>query len=183
MPGLTHGRSRCAIRAGTGRRGFTLVELCVVVLLIVTLTAVAAPSFAGFWQASQARNCAWQVAALAHRARDYAISRAVRVALQYDETQGRFLLTAEVENASDPADFQQLQLAGAQPVTIPDAVTNVAVTVENGQAGPDLPIVFFPDGQALAAHILLTGSQGAWSVNVVPLTGQAKVVEGDAESQ
>jgi Tfp pilus assembly protein FimT len=162
------------------RLGFTLVELCVVMLLIVALTAVAVPSLAGFWQASQARNCAWQVAALAHRARDYAISHAVRVALEYDQAQGRFFLSVDGENAGE---FQELQLAGAQAVTIPDAVASVDITVEDGEAGAALPVVFFPDGQALAARIVLEGAHGGWSIAVVPLTGQAKVSASDEGSQ
>jgi prepilin-type N-terminal cleavage/methylation domain-containing protein len=166
-----------------GRRGFTLVELCVVALLIAALAAVAAPSFAGFWRASQARNCAWQLAALAHRARDYAISHAVRVAVEYRETERNFRLTAESDPTGAPGVFQPLALAGAQPVGIPDAVERVALSVEGHEASPDWPAVFFPDGQALAAQIVLEGSQGAWTVDVVPLTGQARVVEGDAQAQ
>jgi len=155
----------------------------VVVLLIVTLATVALPSFAGFWRASQARNCAWRVAALAHRGRDYAISHAVRVALEYRDSERRFRLTAESETAQAPGGFEPLSLAGALPVSVPDGVENVALSVEGREASADWPIVFFPDGQALAALIVLEGSQTAWSVQVAPLTGQARVIEGDVRTQ
>jgi prepilin-type N-terminal cleavage/methylation domain-containing protein len=176
MPISPIGRNR-------SERGFTLVELSVVVLLIVVLAAVAAPSFAGFWQASQARNCAWQVAALARKARDYAICHSVRAAVEYDETERAFRLTAESDPVGAPGQFERLRLAGAQAVTVPDAVERVSLSVEGREAGPDWPIVFFPDGQALAAEIGLEGPQGALSVEVAPLTGRARVMEGDAHEQ
>jgi len=176
MPISPTGRNR-------SERGFTLVELSVVVLLIVVLAAVAAPSFAGFWRASQARNCAWQVAALARRARDYAICHGVRAAVEYDEARGQFRLTAESDAPDAGGNFEQLRLAGAQPVGIPEAIERVSVSVEGRETGPDWPVVFFPDGQALAAQIVLEGPQGALSVTVAPLTGRAKVVEGDAREQ
>jgi prepilin-type N-terminal cleavage/methylation domain-containing protein len=176
MPTSPTGRDR-------SERGFTLVELSVVVLLIVTLAAVAAPSFAGFWQASQARNCAWQVAALARRARDYAICHSVRTAVEYHETEREFRLTSESDPAGAPGQFEQLRLAGAQLVTVPDAVERISLSVEGREAGPDWPVVFFPDGQALAAEIGLEGPQGALSVEIAPLTGRTRVVEGDAHGQ
>jgi Tfp pilus assembly protein FimT len=157
--------------------------LSVVALIIVVLAAVAVPSFAGFWQASQARNCIWQVAALAHTARDYAICHAVRVALEYDEAQGQFRIAAESDPNAAPGEFEDLRLAGAQPVTVPDAVERVALSVEGREADPDWPVVFFPDGQALDAQIVLEGPQGAWSVDIAPLTGRARVIEGDVHAQ
>ncbi len=169
----------------SGERGFTLVELSVVVLLIAVLAAVAAPSFAGFWRASQARNCAWQVATLARRARDYSICHEVRVALayDYDEAQREFRLTTESDPTGAPGVFEPLRLAGAQPVSVPETVESVALSVEGREAGPEWPVVFFPDGQSLAAEIVLEGPQGALSVTVAPLTGRAMVVEGDAREQ
>ena len=170
-------------RSRISKRGFTLVELCVVALLIALLAAVAVPSFAGFWRASQARNCTWQVAALAHRARDYAIAHAVRAAVEYREPERAFRLTAESDSPDATGVFQPLALAGAQRVAIPDDVQEVAVSVEGRPASADWPIVFFPDGQALAAEIVLRGSQAIWSVEIVSLTGQARVVEGDVQEQ
>lgn len=160
----------------TREHGFTLVELAVVTLIMVALAAVAAPSFAGFQRASQARNCAWGVATLARRARDYAICHGVRVALEYDGEERRFLLAQE----TDPGRFEPLALAGALPVAAPDSVEAIAVSVEGQEAGPESPVVFFPDGQALRAEIMLERPQGRLTVTIAPLTGRVRVVEGDA---
>jgi prepilin-type N-terminal cleavage/methylation domain-containing protein len=164
--------------------GFTLVELSVVVLLIVVLAALTAPAFAGFWRASRVRTCAWQIATLARRARDYSICRGMRTSLEYDSEQREFRLTAESDPTNAPGEFEQLMLAGAQPVKVPDEVEVADFTVEGKAADQGWPVMFFPDGQALEARIVLDAQPDTFfSVEISPLIGQAKVVEGDVRAK
>lgn len=162
------------------RWGFTLVELSLVCVLIVVLAVMAAPAFTGFWRANQVRSCAWQIATLARRARDYAICHAVRTACQYDPVQREFRIAAESNPSDAPGQFEPLSLASARPVRVPDVVDNVDLLVEGEEAQEDWPIIFFPDGQALRGEVLLEAEPDkGLSVEIVPLTGRAKVVEGN----
>jgi prepilin-type N-terminal cleavage/methylation domain-containing protein len=157
-------------------RGFTLIELCVVALLIAAIAAVAAPSFTSYWRASQTRNCAWKVAALASAARDYAITHASRAAVIYQDEQ--FQLAAPSDPADPSSEFAPLSLAVARPVSVPDTVDRIEVTVEGHTGDTDWPLVFFPDGQALAAQLVLEGGS-SWTIEVTPLTGHVKVTAGE----
>jgi len=169
----------------TGRKnrkagGFTLVELSLVAVLIVVLAAVAAPAFAGFWRATQVRACAWQIATLARAARDYSICHGAQASLEYDSEKREFRLAAESDPVNAPGEFADLRLASAQPVKVPDAVQDVEIWVEGQAWDQDRPPVFFADGQALHAQVVLqTESGNALSVEVRALTGRARVVEGD----
>jgi len=188
--GSSHRRARAFLPprparvVGARETGFTLVELSLVTLLIVVLAAVTVPAFAGFWRASQARTCAWHVATLARRARDYSICRGLRTSLDYDSEGRRFRLTAESDPANAPGQFDELRLAGAQTVTLPDDVEVADFVVEGQAADQGLPLVFFPDGQALQAEIVIEAQPDRFfSIEISPLTGQAKVVEGDVRAQ
>jgi len=57
-------------------------------------------------------------------------------------------------------------------------------TVEGKGADQGWPVMFFPDGQALRALIVLQAQpETFFSVEISPLIGQAKVVEGDARAR
>jgi len=172
----------------TGRNsrqgGFTLVELTLVVVLMVALAAVAAPAFAGFWRASQAKSCAWRIAALARAAREQAICRGARTSLQYDAEAREFRLAVEPDPVNAPGEFEGLELASARPAGIPDPVEAVDCSVEGQAADQARPVIFFPDGQALEAEIVLQASNGpAFSIKISALTGQARVIEGDVRKE
>jgi len=185
MPATARREAKAPMRTSTtgtdrSRGGFTLVELAVVTLLVALLAVAVAPSFASFWRASQVRNCAWQMAALARRARDYAVCHAVCVAVEYDDQERVFRLAAEGDPEDAPGEFESLALAGAPALQVPDAVAQVDVSVEGGAADEDWPILFFPDGQALQAEIVLEAAAGnAFSVEIAPLTGRARVLATD----
>jgi Tfp pilus assembly protein FimT len=160
------------------------VEVTLVALLIVVLAAVTVPAFAAFWRATQVRTCAWQVATLARRARDYSICRGVRTSLEYDSEAREFRLAAESDPANAPGTFEQLKLAGAQPVKVPAEVEVADFSVEGKAADQQWPVIFFPDGQALRARIVLeVQANRFFSVEISALTGQAKVTEGDVRAK
>lgn len=81
-------------------RGFTLVELMVVVLLITLLAAIAVPSISRQMEARQARKAADIVASLYRTARLRALGRGSAVLVNYNHTSGLFELREAIVGES-----------------------------------------------------------------------------------
>lgn len=65
-------------------RGFTLVELMVVMALFLALAGTAIPPLAGYLRAERVRGAALAIRSLLHRARAEAAARAANVAVVFD---------------------------------------------------------------------------------------------------
>ena len=67
----------CSPRLPAGRRGFTLVELIVVMVLLLTVASVVAPRMASFFKGRALSGEAQRVLSLLHYARSQAAAEAV----------------------------------------------------------------------------------------------------------
>lgn len=74
-PLLRPARARPGAISAKNSRGFTLIELMLVVAVIAILSVAVIPFFINFLQAERARGAARQVAALLNQARQLAITR------------------------------------------------------------------------------------------------------------
>ena len=75
-----------------GQRGFTLVELMVIIAIIGIISTMATPLFMTFLRASETRGASRELAALLHQARELAIARNTnyRVEIEQDNNRLRF---------------------------------------------------------------------------------------------
>lgn len=127
-------------------RGFTLLELIVVLVIISVLLAVAAPRLAGRGQAAALRGAGYDLQALATAARARAVLSGRPVGL---------LLGQELRLVSQHAE-QQTDLA---PLRRLPAGLSVRFEPE-GEAEPAL-IRFRPDGSADGGQLIVTDRRGA----------------------
>ena len=74
------------LRARRSARGFTLIELMVVVVIIAVLATVSVPLFVGKMRERRAQQTALQLAGLYREARMRALGRGAAVMVQYDGT-------------------------------------------------------------------------------------------------
>ena len=79
-----HDRPACSPRLPAGRRGFTLVELIVVMVLLLTVASVVAPRMASFFKGRALSGEAQRVLSLLHYARSQAAAEAVPVMVWFD---------------------------------------------------------------------------------------------------
>src|SRR3982751_5148497 len=103
MPPRAPGRSRSCIhhsafcihsRPRSRSRGFTLLELIVVLLVLSVLFAMAAPSMSGFGAGRAAKQTASQIVSLSRWARERAISEGRTYRLNFDTANQVYFVTA-----------------------------------------------------------------------------------------
>jgi Tfp pilus assembly protein FimT len=133
-------------RTGTGEAGFALIELLIIAVLALTVSAIAAPAFTSFRESQRARNAARMVERELQTARLKAVtvSRALRVRFDCPAAgQLRVLeLTgvAATDNAANRCD----------PSAFPFPGPNDAL-----RATPSLdsPVIYLPDSTTVAGAI------------------------------
>ncbi len=153
-----------ASEAGKGvkrLRGFTLLELLVVLVIGVLLVSLAPPLLSGLSGATELRGAARQVAAGLRSARNEAVSRQREAVFTLDLEQSRFGVTGDPREIALP-DGLGIRLYTAQAEVV-DAATG--------------GIRFFPDGGSTGGSITVSGAKRAYRVTVDWLTGAIAIVE------
>lgn len=154
--------------ANDRRRGFTLLELLVVLVLMSLMTALAAPRLAGTLSATTARTSAKRIATALRHARNLAASeKAVYVAaFQPDAarvTVGRMpesgRLRAILETDDPP-------LIDSRGFTLPEGVRIESVAKALGEAEEEgaAAILFYPDGASSGGRVTVADEKGRQAV-------------------
>lgn len=156
-----HTRSTLPLRsrsAALRRRGFTLVELVLVILLIAVMTAIAAGVIRGGLGSARVRAASKDlVAALRH-------TRAL--ALVKGEAQ---VLTLDVEKRAYRA-------AGRDWVELPGEMELSMLTATQEQLDDSTGrIRFYPDGSSTGGNIELRRGEAMWRIDIAWLTGEVRM--------
>jgi prepilin-type N-terminal cleavage/methylation domain-containing protein len=139
-----------------GGRGFTLLELIAVLVLISAVLALAAPSLRRFARGRETTDAATHVLALAHLARSQAAARACLWRLNIDADEGTYWLTLQEAGV-----FVQPARDYGRLFRFPDGVTvrlELPELAEIEEAGTF--IQFYPDGRSDPAVIELEDTEG-----------------------
>ncbi|MFQ5682174.1 MAG: prepilin-type N-terminal cleavage/methylation domain-containing protein [Candidatus Binatia bacterium] len=150
------------LRAGAGERGFSLLELLVVLLLIGLSSLIVLPSIGRGLRKRELRQSALKLAATARTLR----SRAV-----YENTLQRLILNP-VENSYRIFRKKKVFLSSDLKIT----------GIEGGEAlgGGLKQFLFFPNGSALGGKIGISNHTGSasYTIGFDPLTGKVVVKRG-----
>ena len=82
----------------------TLLELILVMVILSTVLAMAAPSLRGFFASRRSEDTAAQILALTQLARSQAISEGILYRLNFDTQERTYWLTAQQAGAFEPLD-------------------------------------------------------------------------------
>lgn len=133
--------------------GLTLIELILVMVIICTVLAMAAPSLGGFFGSRRTADAAAQIVALAHYARTQAATEGRVFRLNVDPAEGTYSLTHESGGV-----FVKLGNEFGRTFSLPDG-TRAAWEARPGDPPRDY-VAFWPEGRTEASTLRLTGRRG-----------------------
>jgi Tfp pilus assembly protein FimT len=158
-------------RQHDGRRGTTLLELILVMLILSTVLAMAAPSLRGFFASRRVDEAAAQILALTQFARSQAISEGIVYRLNLDTRDRTYWLTAQKAGVFEPLDTEF-----GQVYALPKDVELELEDIE--QKDKDVYLAFTPHGTVTAGVVRLIERGGrALEVSCPSVTESFSIVE------
>ena len=133
--------------------GFTLMELVLVLAVIALMAGVAAPSLHRFVVSREAVDTAFEVAALSHWARSYAVTQGAPCRLQVALNGKACWLTVWRGGAYRPVEDRAVSR-----VDLPEGVSVGLETTPADPASPD--VQFHPSGRCDVATLAVRGRNG-----------------------
>jgi prepilin-type N-terminal cleavage/methylation domain-containing protein len=133
--------------------GFTLLELVLVMVVICTVLAMAAPSLRGFFASRGTNDAATQIVALTQLARSQAITEGRVYRLNMDVQEGTYWLTVQEGGA-----FKNIYSEFGRVFSLPRGT--VAEWESPSEDVSPNRINFYPDGRTEASAIRLIGLHG-----------------------
>lgn len=140
-------------RQSSGNEGFTLLELILVMVILSTVLAMAAPSLRGFFGSRKTHDEAAQLLSLTQFARSQAISEGIIYRLNFDTNERTYWLTSQRKGV-----FEKLKTEFGYVFTFPSDIT---VELEDVDKDDDeMFFAFTPQGTVTAGTIRLIDRRG-----------------------
>ena len=185
--------------SASGVRGFSLLELVLVLGLLALTAAIAVPSILGGLDGARAVAAARHVAALARLTRVQAATRSTRVGLRFEQDGATYRYAVYVDGNGNGLRRRDIRRGIDEPITpverigdrFPGVVFGVAAGVTRisdggamtGDADPVRlgsadTLTFSPLGTATSGTIFLRSRKGRqYAVRVLGATGRTRVLE------
>lgn len=155
----------------TSKGGFTLIELMVVVVLLVTMMLLAIPSIDGLFQEQALQARLDDAHRLVQRARWQAIEQRAPVRLMLDEKSLRISAPLNAEEASEAASLQFG--AGQFPLNEGD---KLSLEKPFAPQPSDSSWTFWPSGNCEPVILRYQGPEGSWTVRYDPLSAEYQLL-------
>ncbi|HON90792.1 MAG TPA: GspH/FimT family pseudopilin [Sedimentisphaerales bacterium] len=155
------------------RKGLTLLELILVMVILSTVLAMAAPSLRGFFASRRGDDAAAQILALTQFARSQAISEGLVYRLNFDTRERTCWLTVQKAGT-----FERLETSFGKVYTVPK---DLVIVLENiAQKDREVYVEFTPYGTVTPALIRLIDRRGrALEIACPTVTESFSITESD----
>jgi type II secretion system protein H len=134
-------------------QGFTLLELILVMVILSTVLAIAAPSLRGFFASRQMQDAAAQILALTQFARSQAVCEGTTYRLNFDAAEATYWLTSNQSGV-----FEELGVEFGRVFELPKDTELELEDIE--QDGGERFIAFKPQGTVSPGTIRLIDRRG-----------------------
>lgn len=152
-------------------RGFTLLELILVMVVLSTVLAMAGPSLRGFFASRKTHDTAAQILALTQLARSQAISEGIVYRLNFDTRESTYWLTAQQAGL-----FEELKTDFGRTFTLPKDVVMELEDLDS--ADGETFLKFTPQGTVTAGTVRLIDRAGrALEITCPTVTESFSIVE------
>ena len=175
------------------KRGFTLIEMLVMIMIIAILSSVAVPRYYDFAMKSRFHESVLKVVSVFTEARNKAIQSGADCIVRFDPQNGAFIVESEVAapGGDQPVALQEQPdtsaVAATEPMRLGEDIIIGDFQKDESQSSQTrermrvMEIRFHEDGRAEAAMIELQSSGGDRAViEITPLTGRAAIREEES---
>ncbi|MCF7955631.1 MAG: prepilin-type N-terminal cleavage/methylation domain-containing protein [Phycisphaerae bacterium] len=199
----TNYRPAPSVQPAAERRGFTMVEILVVVAIVAIMATAAGALYMGTFKNMQLEKAAKEFYLAAKYARLGAVEKQTEFRLAIDQNEGRFFIAYEKMNP-DTDELENVVVSNpyTKPVTLPAGVRIEEITIvpsiemiepenrgdqeslkKDKDREPGTVIVFTPYGTADSAVIKIGNGKTSFTVSISPATGKVKIARGELEMQ
>jgi len=161
-----------------GGRGFTLLELVLVMTMIALMAGLVVPRFVDFAARSQLAAGGQQAAALLGFARHWALSRGVAVMVTWEQSGA--VVSAEADPEGSPGEFTPLQAGRESRLALPEGITIASLQAGEGEQELPYESVIYADGTGEDLTVYLEDEAGhRQRVDYQGRLGRARVQAGE----
>lgn len=152
------------------RRGFTLIEISTIIVILAMIAAITWPSLASVVKAQRVRSYLQDIERLTVDARAIAVQTGQTVSLASDG-EGSFQIRAETEE-TDAQVYEQI-------AAVPGISVSTYRVGADDVGGDEWEIRFYEDGTADSGGVLLAEGNSSWSLVIEPKSGRGRVQRGE----
>ncbi len=175
--------------SSTIKKGFTLVEMILVIILISLIAGVGGGFATGTLKSLQVKKAARDFMVDAKFARITAIEQQEICAIEINKDENLYGVVVERYN-QETGEMETVLVRNqfSKPQKMPGSVqfeeiqiNNLGVPVTMEESEASMYILFYPDGTSQASIVQIGDGKDHYTININPVTGRTKLFNGTAD--